>query len=64
MTTPKPVPENIDTTRPNVARIYDYPLGGKDNFAVDREAAKRLLEASPDMAGIVHDNRAFTSRSR
>ena len=62
MTTRNPVPENIDTTRPNVARIYDYLLGGKDNFAVDREAAKRLLELSPDMAGIVRDNRSFIGR--
>ena len=62
MTTRKPVPGDIDTTRPNVARIYDYLLGGKDNFTVDREAAKRLLEASPDMAGIVRDNRSFIGR--
>jgi SAM-dependent methyltransferase len=62
MTTRNPVPENIDTTRPNVARIYDYLLGGKDNFAVDREAARRLLEVSPDMAGIVRDNRSFIGR--
>ena len=62
MTTRNPVPGDIDTTRPNVARIYDYLLGGKDNFTVDREAAKRLLEASPDMAGIVRDNRSFIGR--
>jgi hypothetical protein len=62
MTTRNPVPDDIDTTRPNVARIYDYLLGGKDNFTVDREAAKRLLEASPDMAGIVRDNRSFIGR--
>jgi hypothetical protein len=62
MTTRNPVPGDIDTTRPNVARIYDYLLGGKDNFAVDREAAKRLLEVSPDMAGIVRDNRSFIGR--
>jgi len=30
----------IDTTTPNVARIYDYLLGGKDSFAADREAAR------------------------
>ena len=62
LTTGNPVPDGIDTTRPNVARIYDYLLGGKDNFTVDREAAKRLLEASPDMAGIVRDNRSFIGR--
>jgi len=62
LTTRNPVPGDIDTTRPNVARIYDYLLGGKDNFAVDREAAKLLLEASPDIAGIVRDNRSFIGR--
>jgi hypothetical protein len=62
MTTRNPVPGDIDTTRPNVARIYDYLLGGKDNFAVDREAAKRLLEVTPYMAGVVRDNRSFLGR--
>ncbi|MER2093453.1 MAG: SAM-dependent methyltransferase, partial [Saccharopolyspora rectivirgula] len=33
----------IDTSVPSVARIYDYALGGKDNFQVDREAAQELL---------------------
>ena len=58
MTTQNPAPNGIDITRPNVARIYDYLLGGKDNFAVDREAARRLLEVSPDMAGIARDIRS------
>jgi S-adenosyl methyltransferase len=60
--TRNPVPGDIDATRPNVARIYDYLLGGKDNFAADREAAKLLLKAAPDMAGIVRDNRSFIGR--
>ena len=34
----------IDASRPNIARIYDYWLDGKDNFAVDREQAERSLE--------------------
>jgi S-adenosyl methyltransferase len=38
----------IDTSAPNVARIYDYILGGKDNFAADRHAAQQLLAALPD----------------
>ena len=33
MTTQNPPPNDIDISRPNVARIYDYLLGGKDNFA-------------------------------
>jgi len=63
MTTQNPASGGIDTTRPNVARIYDYLLGGKDNFTVDREAAKQLIAASPDMAGIVRDNRSFIGRA-
>jgi hypothetical protein len=55
MTTQNPPPNGIDISRPNVARIYDYLLGGKDNFTVDREAAKKLLAVTPDMAGIVRD---------
>ena len=62
MTTQSPPPDGIDTTRPNVARIYDYLLGGKDNFAVDREAAKRLVDAIPDVAAIARDNRSFLGR--
>jgi hypothetical protein len=52
MTTRNPVPGGIDPTRPNVARIYDYLLVGKDNFGVDRETAKQLIATSPDMAGV------------
>ena len=42
----------IDTTVPNVARIYDYLLGGKDNFAADRQTAEQLIAAIPDVAAI------------
>jgi len=62
MTTQDPPPNGIDISRPNVARIYDYLLGGKDNFAIDREAAKQLQAVTPDMAGIVRDNRSFIGR--
>ena len=55
-------PGGIDTTTPNVARIYDYLLSGKDNFAADREAAKRLIAAIPDFAEIARDNRSFLGR--
>jgi len=55
-------PEGVDTATPNVARIYDYLLGGKDNFAADRAAAQHLLAAIPDVAAIAQDNRAFLQR--
>jgi hypothetical protein len=52
MTIQNLTPNGIDISQPNVARIYDYLLGGKDNFAADREAAKRLIQAIPDVAAI------------
>jgi O-methyltransferase involved in polyketide biosynthesis len=52
----------IDTATPNVARIYDFLLGGKDNFAADREAAQQLIAAIPDVAAIARDNRSFLGR--
>jgi O-methyltransferase involved in polyketide biosynthesis len=52
----------IDTSTPNVARIYDYLLGGKDNFAADRAAAEQLVAAIPDVAAIARDNRSFLGR--
>src|ERR1700687_206861 len=62
MTAQNPPPDGVDTTTPNVARIYDYLLGGKDNFAADREAAKRLIQAIPDVAAIARDNRSCLGR--
>jgi O-methyltransferase involved in polyketide biosynthesis len=53
----------LDTTTPNVARMYDYLLGGKDNFAADRAAAEQLLAVIPDVAAIAADNRAFLGRA-
>lgn len=49
----------FDTSRPNVARIYDYLLGGKDNFAADRQAAQRLIAALPNAAAVARANRMF-----
>ena len=48
---------------PNVARIYDYLLGGKDNFAADRAAAGELLAAVPDAAVAARANRRFLGRA-
>jgi len=46
-----------------VARIYDVLLGGKDNYAADRDAAVKLLAAVPDAAIAARDNRAFLGRA-
>jgi O-methyltransferase involved in polyketide biosynthesis len=47
----------------NPARIYDFLLGGKDNFSADRKAAKRLIAAKPDLLSNVRANRAFLARA-
>ena len=57
------VPPGIDTTRAHPARVYDYWLGGKDNFAADREAAEQALQAYPQLARAVQANRRFLARA-
>ena len=51
--------QGFDPSRPNIARVYDYWLGGKDNFAADRELAEKIVEINPGVAAMVRDNRAF-----
>ncbi|WP_230860310.1 SAM-dependent methyltransferase [Actinoplanes aureus] len=55
--------EPLDTGRPHPARVYDYLLGGKDNFAADRAAAAEGLKANPDAATAPRQNRAFLQRT-
>jgi len=52
----------FDTSVAHVARIYDYWLGGKDNYAVDRAAGEAALKAYPDLINSVRSNRAFMTR--
>jgi O-methyltransferase involved in polyketide biosynthesis len=52
----------LDTSRPNIARVYDFWLGGKENFAVDRELAARLADMYPPWVQACRDNRAFVGR--
>lgn len=58
-----PAVVGFDPTVPNAARMYDYLLGGKDSFAVDRAAAGELLAHSPDVTAAVRDNRDFLGRA-
>jgi hypothetical protein len=46
----------------HIARVYDYRLGGKDNFAADRAAGDEALQAYPDLVSSVRANRAFLAR--
>ncbi|MQA94688.1 MAG: SAM-dependent methyltransferase [Streptosporangiales bacterium] len=52
-------PPELDVTKPNVARMYDYYLGGKDNFAADRAAAERVIQALPNAREFTKANRRF-----
>jgi hypothetical protein len=52
----------LDTSVAHQARMYDYWLGGKDNFAADRKAADASLAAYPGMAHLARANRAFLGR--
>jgi hypothetical protein len=54
---------SIDTSVPNVARIYNCWLGGKDNFAADRRAASEILMIAPDAMVIALENRKFLQRA-
>ncbi|MFG2025313.1 SAM-dependent methyltransferase [Streptomyces sp. NPDC048825] len=54
---------HIDTSRPHSARMYDYYLGGKDHFDVDKEAAERVAAAYPGIFVCARENRAFMHRA-
>jgi hypothetical protein len=56
-------PPAFDTGVANQARIYDYLLGGKDNYAADREAVDAVLKIAPEMGFTARANRAFLGRA-
>jgi trans-aconitate methyltransferase len=58
-----PEPPRIDVTVAHQARVYDYTLGGKDNFPADREAAEKAIRANPDVVATARANRAFLGRA-
>jgi len=53
----------FDTSVAHASRIYDYWLGGKDNYAVDRAAGDAAVKAYPDLIHAVRSNRAFMTRA-
>ncbi|MGP4103285.1 SAM-dependent methyltransferase [Nonomuraea sp. KM90] len=55
--------DGIDPNVPNVARMYDYMLGGKDNFAADRDLVDQVLRESPWVQAAARHNRQFGGRA-
>jgi trans-aconitate methyltransferase len=53
----------IDTSVPHQARVYDYLLGGKDNFEADRQLARLMMAATPDIVTGARANRDFLARA-
>jgi trans-aconitate methyltransferase len=58
-----PEPPEFDTSVAHIARVYDFWLGGKDNYAADREAGEEVIRGYPDTASSVRANRAFLRRA-
>ena len=53
----------VDTRRPSMARCYDFALGGKDNYKIDRDLAARIYEILPDAVETARANRDFVIRA-
>src|SRR6201995_67352 len=62
-TEPESAPPEIDVSKPHPARMYDYFLGGKDNFAADRAIATQVLDSWGSVRTAVRENRAFLGRA-
>src|SRR5215472_14318976 len=56
-------PPPFDTSVAHVARVYNYWLGGKDNFAADRAAGEQAIKAFPGIPLSARSNRAFLART-
>jgi hypothetical protein len=63
MSEQEPGPARIDTSRPHPARVYDFILGGKNNYPVDEELAKRVLAIDPTVTTSARSNRTFMRRA-
>jgi hypothetical protein len=58
-----PPPPAFDTSKPNIARVYDYYLDGKNNYASDRQEAERMLAIYPLLRERARENRLFLARA-
>ena len=58
-----PIVPDVDSSRPHMARIYDYFLGGANHFAADRETAEKILQTNPTIRIAARENRAFLGRA-
>jgi hypothetical protein len=56
-------PPKVDSSVAHIARVYDYWLGGKDNFAIDREVGDKVLKIHPETVLSVQANRRFLARA-
>ena len=56
-------PEGIDSGKANIARVYDYWLGGTNNFRADQDAARAIISVEPKVRAIARANRAFLGRA-
>lgn len=57
-----PLPD-VDLTRPSIARVYDYVLGGKDHYEIDRQVSAALFAAVPETSHLARDNRNHLRRA-
>ena len=58
-----PPPPRLDTSTAHSARVWNYLLGGKDNFAADRQVGDMILQMFPDIAHIARLQRRFLTRA-
>ncbi|MEV5736792.1 SAM-dependent methyltransferase [Streptomyces sp. NPDC052292] len=63
MTGQDPTAVQIDTSRPHPARMYDWYLGGKDNYPVDEQMGRQMLALDPRVPVMARVNRAFMHRA-
>jgi hypothetical protein len=57
------VPPGTDTTKANIARVYDWWLGGNHNFLADQDAARTMIAVEPNTRAVMRANRAFLGRA-